>query len=55
MHGRFYAPNGKGEFTMRVLIIMLLSGAIGWGIHYYQYGEKPPCVKVELLQPKKAK
>ena len=38
---------------MKVLIIMLLSFAIGYGAHYYQYGEKPPCV--ELLKFKGAK
>ena len=38
---------------MKVLIIMLLSGALGYGAHYYQYGEPPPCV--ELLKFEGAK
>ena len=38
---------------MKLFIIMLLSGAIGYGAHYAQYGENPPCV--ELIKFNEAK
>ena len=53
MPGRLYASYEKGGLVVKILIIMLLSFAIGFGTNYYFYGGKAPCVKLIEFKGKK--